>query len=228
MKIPQILRQVVLTPTLEYRGGSTSAQGQRRGRDQPTQTGRTQHIGDQQPDWVRPEDGQKVFVGADRKAGVSAQGPKPAGKLEPFKAYLGKRLQAGVWNARVLLRELRSRNYTGGYTLLTDWLRPQREAARVIAVRRFETAPGKQAQVDWGHLGTLTEAGEAHAMWGFTMILGCSRRMMAEAATNQKLGTLLRMHEAAFQELGGIPAEILYDRMKTIWTGTDERGEIIW
>ena len=63
--------------------------------------------------------------------------PKPAGKLEPFEVYLGERLRAGVWNARVLLRELRSRNYTGGYTLLTDWLRPQREAARVIAVRRF-------------------------------------------------------------------------------------------
>jgi transposase len=154
--------------------------------------------------------------------------PKAAGKLEPFQTYLGERLQAGVWNARVLLRELRSRNYTGGYTLLTDWLRPQREAAHVIAVRRFETAPGKQAQVDWGHLGTLTEEGEGHAMWGFTMTLGYSRRMMAEAATNQKLGTLLRMHEAAFQELGGVPEEILYDRMKTIWTGTDERGEIIW
>jgi transposase len=69
--------------------------------------------------------------------------PKPAGKLEPFKVYLRERLQVGVWNARVLLRELRSRNYTGGYTLLTDWLRPQREAARVIAVRRFETPPGK-------------------------------------------------------------------------------------
>ena len=25
--------------------------------------------------------------------------PKPVGKLEPFKAYLGERLQAGVWNA---------------------------------------------------------------------------------------------------------------------------------
>ena len=42
--------------------------------------------------------------------------PKPAGKLEPFKVYLDERLEAGVWNARVLLRELRSRNYTGGYT----------------------------------------------------------------------------------------------------------------
>jgi transposase len=28
--------------------------------------------------------------------------------------------------------------------------------------------------------------------------------------------------------VGRVPEEILYDRMKTIWTGTDERGEIIW
>jgi transposase len=154
--------------------------------------------------------------------------PVPVSKLAPFEGYLGERLQAGVWNARVLLRELRGRNYTGGYTILTDWLRPQREAGHVIAVRRFETAPGKQAQVDWGHLGSLAEEGEEHGLWGFTMTLGYSRRMMAEAATDQKLGTLLRMHEAAFHELGGVPEEILYDRMKTVWTGTDERGEIVW
>jgi len=36
------------------------------------------------------------------------------------------------------------------------------------------------------------------------------------------------MHEAAFNEWGAVPEEILYDRMRTIWTGTDERGEIIW
>jgi transposase len=159
---------------------------------------------------------------------VYAPRPAPVRKLAPFEAYLEERLHSGVWNARVLLRELRSRNYTGGYTMLTDWLRPQREAAGVIAVRRFETPPGKQAQVDWGHLGSLTEGGEEHALWGFAMTLGYSRRMLAEAATHQKLGTLLRMHEAAFEELGGVPEEILYDRMKTIWTGTDERGEIVW
>ena len=50
--------------------------------------------------------------------------PAPVSKLVAFEPYLRERLQAGVWNARVLLRELRSRNYTGGYTILTDWLRP--------------------------------------------------------------------------------------------------------
>ncbi len=154
--------------------------------------------------------------------------PKPASKLEPFKPYLGERLEAGVWNAEVLLRELRQRGYAGGYTILTDWLRPQRKAAGVVAVRRFETPPGKQAQVDWGHLGSIEVNGVERKLWGFAYTLGCSRSMMAEAALDQKLGTLLRLHEEAFRQLGGVPEEILYDRMRTVWQDIDERGEIVW
>src|SRR2546430_510758 len=179
------------------------------------------------------------LTGWDRKtirkyiqaAGLAPEyGPRsaPPSKLDAFKPYLEGRLRSGVWNARVLLRELRERNYTGSYTILTDWLRPQRSAARVVAVRRFETAPGQQAQVDWGHLGTLEMAGQEQKLHGFTFTLGYSRRMVAEAALDQKLGTLLRLHEAAFQQIGGVPEEILYDRMKTVWLGTDERGEIVW
>jgi len=28
------------------------------------------------------------------------------------------------------------------------------------------------------------------------------------------------------QQIGGVPEEILYDRMRRVWLGTDERGEI--
>ncbi len=54
--------------------------------------------------------------------GGAGDGPRPAqpSKLDAFKPYLEERLRAGVWNARVLLRELRERNYAGGYTILTD------------------------------------------------------------------------------------------------------------
>lgn len=78
-------------------------------------------------------------------------------------------------------------------------------------MRRFETAPGRQAQVDWGHLGTLELDSIERQLWGFTFTLGYSRMMMAEAALNQKLGTLLRMHEEAFRQLGAVPEEILPD-----------------
>lgn len=179
------------------------------------------------------------MTGFDRKTvrkyliqpeGAPIYGPRasPPSKLDPFKPYLEERLQAGVWNAQVLLRELRERSYTGGYTILTDWLHPQRVAAGVLAVRRFETAPGEQAQVDWEHLGDLAMEGQVRKLWGFAFTLGYSRMMMAAAALEQKLGTLLRMHEEAFRQLGGVPQEILYDRMRTVWQGTDERDEIVW
>src|SRR5262249_22829343 len=137
------------------------------------------------------------------------------------KPYIEERLKAGVWNARVLLRELRDRGYAGSYTILTDWLRPQRESARVVAVRRFETPIGHQGQVDWGHLGTIDINGQRQNLSGFTFTLGYSRAIMAEAALDQTLGTLLRMHEEAFRQLGGVPEEILYDRMKTVWLKMD-------
>ena len=61
-----------------------------------------------------------------------------------------------------------------------------------------------------------------------TFTLGYSRMIMAEATVDQKLGTLLRRHEEAFRQLGGVPEEILYDRMKTVWLEIDERGEVVW
>ena len=101
-------------------------------------------------------------------------GPRPVApsKLDAFKPYVDERLKAGVWNAQVLLRELRARGYLGGYTILKDWLQPQRESACTVAVRRFETPPGKQAQVDWGHLGTIEIDGRQRALNGFAFTLG--------------------------------------------------------
>lgn len=179
------------------------------------------------------------LTGYDRKTirkyllepeGVPARLGRSAGgsKLDEYKPYLEERLAAGVWNAQVLLRELKERGFAGGYTIVKDWLHPQREAAGVVAVRRYETAAGKQGQVDWGHLGTIEIEGVEEAVWAFTLTLGHSRAMMAEAALDQKLGTLLRMHEEAFRQLAGVPEEILYDRMKTVCLGTDARGETVW
>jgi transposase len=148
--------------------------------------------------------------------------------LDPFKGYIEERLAAGVWNAVVLTRELREGGYAGGYSTVKEYLQPKREASRASAVRRFETPPGRQAQVDWGYLGTLTMDGERHRLSGFTFTLGYSRMMVAEATLDQKLGTLLRMHEEAFRQLGGIPEEVLYDRMKTVWVEIDDRGEVVW
>jgi transposase len=162
--------------------------------------------------------------------GIPRYGPRPPRptKLDPFIPFLEERLKAGVWNAVVLFRELKERGYDGSYTRVKAYLHPRREAAWTAVVRRFETPPGQQAQVDWGEIGYLeTDAGRKRLSC-FVLTLGHSRAMFCDIALDQTLETLLRMHEAAFSALGGLPREILYDRMKTVVLGTDERGETRW
>jgi hypothetical protein len=98
----------------------------------------------------------------------------------------------------------------------------------MVAARRFETPPGHQAQVDWGDVGDIVIEGQKEHLSAFVLTLGHSRAQFAGIATDQTLSTLLGMHERAFSELGGIPGEILYDNMKTVVLGRNDRGEITW
>jgi len=166
-----------------------------------------------------------------RAGGIPRYGPRAPrpSKLDAFRDYLEGRLREGAWNAVVLLRELKAQGYHGGYTVLKAYLHPRRRAATEVAVRRFETPPGLQAQLDWGHLGYLEEGeGKRRSVWGFVLTLGYSRAMVAEVALDQRLETLLTLHEEAFRQLGGVPQEILYDHMKTVLVDIDARGEIRW
>jgi len=54
-------------------------------------------------------------------------------------------------------------------------------------------------------------------------VLGHSRFIFARYVMHQDLQTLLRCHIQAFAALGGVPIEILYDRMKTAVTGNQPR-----
>jgi hypothetical protein len=56
-------------------------------------------------------------------------------------------------------------------------------------------------------------------VWLFAMVLGHSRMLWAQYVLHQDLGTVLRCHMEAFEFFGGVPAEILYDRMKTAVLG---------
>lgn len=155
--------------------------------------------------------------------------PRPT-LLDPHHAYLRERVAAyPELRASRLLRELRGMGYRGGYTQLTDFLRTVRPAAAAAGFeRRFETAPGQQAQVDFAHFRAefAVEPGVGRVVWLFSMVLGHSRLIWARFVAHQDLQAVLRCHAAAFEDLGGVPGEILYDRMRTAVSGEDETGVI--
>lgn len=140
----------------------------------------------------------------------------------PFAPYLRQRIAAfpELTGSR-LLREIKELGYTGGYTAVKDFLRTIRPKAPQAFERRFETPPGKQAQVDFAYFRTVftDEPDAERIVWLFSLVLGHSRMMWGRFVAHQDLQTVLRCHIAAFEALRGVPAEILYDRMKTAVLG---------
>lgn len=137
--------------------------------------------------------------------------PKRVSKLDQYKEHLEKRIGEGVTNGVVLLRELRLMGYEGGYSILKEWLQPRRGLGQPKATMRFETAPGKQAQVDFGKVWYLTAEGVKKHLWVFVMVLGWSRMIYVEFVTRADLRTFMGCHINAFRALGGVLETCLYD-----------------
>jgi transposase len=148
--------------------------------------------------------------------------------LDRFKPYLQDRFSRGVFNCAVLYRELCARGYTGKTTILCDYVEPYRKAQRQKATVRFETPPGKQAQVDWGSFGTIYHEGKHRRLYCFVLTLGYSRAMYAEFTVSCAMLSFLRCHIHAFEYLGGIPEELLHDNQKTVVHVHDVDGAHLW
>jgi transposase len=83
--------------------------------------------------------------------GAAPKGERIVGpsKLDPYKAKVDELLGAGVWNSRVILREIQALGYEGGSTMLRLYIQPKRVLrSNERATVRFETEPGKQLQSD--------------------------------------------------------------------------------
>jgi transposase len=155
-----------------------------------------------------------------------------SGKLAPYRDYLRERVTAFPDLSAVrLTREIRERGYEGAYTAVKRFIGAIRPADRPKPFEvRFETPAGQQAQVDFARFVTVfTDQPEiTRIVWLFSLVLGHSRYIFARFVLHQDLQTLLRCHMLAFESIGGVPLEILYDRMKTAVTGEDGEGQIIY
>jgi transposase len=153
--------------------------------------------------------------------------PRPR-KLEPFVPYLERRIGEGVVNCNKLLDEIRRQGYGGGKSLVKDFVRPYREARRQQATVRYETLPGEQAQVDWGHFGFIQHHGRRRKLYGFVMTPGWSRVCYLEFTISADAAWWLRCHVHAFRYFGGVPRVVLHDNLKTAVLERGAEGTIRW
>jgi transposase len=142
-----------------------------------------------------------------------AQAPR-ASKLDPHKGTIVRLLATHPFTAQQLLQRLRDSGYTGGYSILKEYVRAVRPP-RQPAFLKLHFAPGQCAQVDWGSAGFLPVGNTRRRLSFFVMVLCYSRRMYVEFTLAQTQEHFLACHQHAFEYFHSVPAEVMVDNCKT-------------
>lgn len=137
-------------------------------------------------------------------------------QLDPFKEILKAQLQKDPKiTGTALLNHVRSLGYTGGITVLRDYL--LKERGHMVYPReaylRLDFGPGEVAQVDWGEFGDVF--GDGVKIHCFAMVMAFSRMIYIEFTRSEKFEEFIRCHENAFKYFAGIPRECWYDNLAT-------------
>ncbi len=78
------------------------------------------------------------------------------------------------YRATWIFDQLRKLGYSGGYTIVKDLVRGIKQESSRIAYLRFETEPGRQAQVDFGEYAVLEEDGSERRLYLFIHSVLCN------------------------------------------------------
>ncbi|MCL4310285.1 MAG: IS21 family transposase [Actinobacteria bacterium] len=162
------------------------------------------------------------------KRGSAPTGRRPnakTSKLDPFKPMIDELLAQNVWNAMVILEVIRERGYTGGETLIRNYIRPKRPLRQSRQTVRFETEPGKQLQNDWGETWSLV-AGERTKLHFAVNTLGFSRRFHFWITDKEDAEHTYEGLIRALEHFGGVTVEVLVDNQKSAVLSHDARGRI--
>jgi transposase len=110
---------------------------------------------------------------------------------------------------------VRERGYRGGPDHFRHLIAHYRPRPEPEAYLRLKTLPGEQAQVDWGHFGTLTIGRAERTLMAFVMVLSFSRQVFLRFFLDAQMANFLRGHVGAFEAWGGLPRTLLYDNLKS-------------
>ena len=139
--------------------------------------------------------------------------PRPS-KLDPYKPLIRQWLEHYPYTGTQIFQRLRENGFTGGVSIVREHIQRVRpHKAPAFLTLRFE--PGECAQVDWGQYGSVNVGNTRRQLSFFVMVLCHSRLMYVEFTVSQTMEHFLGCHVNAFEALGGVPATIMVDNLKS-------------
>ena len=155
--------------------------------------------------------------------------PRRSKLLDGLDDWLRERFRRHRGNADVVRQELAAeKGIVASLRTVQRAVEPYRQelVAEARATVRFETAPGRQLQIDFGE--RLVEiAGRKVKVFFFVATLGYSRRLHVRAFRNERQESWFDGMESAFLAFGGVPEEVLFDNPRALVTEHDAENRTV-
>jgi transposase len=155
------------------------------------------------------------FLGP-KKAPVPGRAPS-ASACEPFRDLIEEALRRGRNAMGIWQNLVDDQGFSAKYSSVKRFVEHLRgetpKEARVV----ITTAPGEEAQVDYGDDGPMVrhpETGKYRRTRLFVMTLGCSRKSVRLLVWKSSAKTWAELHERAFRRLGGAPTFVVLDNLR--------------
>ena len=141
--------------------------------------------------------------------------PQTISTLEPYRRVVEAMLEKGIELRTIHDRLCADHGYGGSYSSLRRFVARLRPKTPDVTVR-VQTAPGEEAQVDFGSAGRFVDPkdGVLRTAYVFVMTLSFSRHQYAELVMDQKISTWLALHRRAFESFGGVVRKVVLDNLK--------------
>ena len=140
-----------------------------------------------------------------------------ASKLDAYRDRIKELLeQDPEVRAPVVLQRIGKEGFDGKITIIRDYLKKLRGQQKFrTAFIRFESRPGQQMQIDWGHFGSLAYGDTPRKLYAFAAIECYSRMAYVEFTHSQNQQCLHQALLNAFAYFGGTTEEMVVDNMIT-------------
>ena len=164
----------------------------------------------------------KKWLRASGDSAVKYQRAKKSGKLTPFEPRLLLALEADAGRprkdrrtAKMLFKAILNEGYTGGYTIVCDFIRNWRnQGSKGTAYVPLKFAFGEAFQFDWSEEWLVIGGIHRKVLAAHTKLCA-SRAFMLSGYPSQSHEMLFDAYTRAFTAFVGIPKRGIYDNMKT-------------
>lgn len=138
----------------------------------------------------------------------------PASQCDSHRELIVAKLKQGLSAQRIYQDLVAEEGFQSKYSSVRRYVAGLRDSSEEL-VRRLETLPGQEAQIDFGSGAPIRLAnGKRRKTWVFRIVLSYSRRGYSEAVYRQTTEAFIGAMENAFRHFVGAPKTLVIDNLR--------------